>query len=400
MGEVFAAVDDVLGREVAIKTLRGRNDALGARLLDERFRHEARAIAQLAHANIVQVFDVDVLASPPYLVMERVAGPSLKTRIEQAGKLADAEVRALGVQMAQALSAAHARGIVHRDVKPANILAAGAGMWKLADFGVAHVPDSSLTLTGQFIGSPAYAAPEALTKGELGMPADVFALGAVLYEAATGRWPRSDATNPGVAALLAPVPPLRSLAPDASAGLAAAIDRALDIAADRRPSAIELARALASDVDPLQQTTPVAPLPAPLPTAAPRAVVIASPALAWQRRLPWIVAGAAVVVAVIAISIATGGDKAPAATPIAPIAPAAMASDQPHAIQIAPPADLDHRSAKEWNKLVRKIEEGRIDDALDKLDDFERKHGASVETAQLRGQLERLPRAERRRGDD
>jgi serine/threonine-protein kinase len=126
MGEVFAAVDEVLGREVAVKTLRGKHDGLAARLLDERFRQEARAIAALAHPGVVQVFDIDLAAEVPYIVMERVAGPSLKERLEH-GPLDLAELRALGIQIGRALAAAHAAGIVHRDVKPANILSAGGG---------------------------------------------------------------------------------------------------------------------------------------------------------------------------------------------------------------------------------------------------------------------------------
>src|SRR5688500_11130809 len=138
MGLVYAAVDEVLGRAVAVKTLVAQTTGLGARIADERFRLEARAIAALNHPGIVHVYDIDLSANPPYLVMERVAGPSLKERFE-AGPLPANELRALGIQIALALAAAHAAGIVHRDVKPANILIAGPNLWKLADFGVAHV---------------------------------------------------------------------------------------------------------------------------------------------------------------------------------------------------------------------------------------------------------------------
>ncbi|MDQ3370629.1 MAG: serine/threonine protein kinase, partial [Myxococcota bacterium] len=189
MGDVYAAVDEVLGREVAVKTLKGGSSGLAARMLDDRFRQEARAIASFAHSGIVQVYDIDLSADPPYLVMERVAGPSLKERLAD-GPLSERELRALGIQIANALAAAHAAGVVHRDVKPANILAAGPGAWKLADFGVAHVPDSALTMTGQFVGSPAYAPPEALLRGQLGPAGDIYGLGATLYQAAAGRWPR------------------------------------------------------------------------------------------------------------------------------------------------------------------------------------------------------------------
>ena len=241
MGDVYAAVDDVLGRPVAVKTLRGGASGLAARILDERFRIEARAIATLNHPGIVQVYDIDLAADPPYLVMERVAGPSLRERFD-AGPLPVHELRALGIQIARALATAHTAGIVHRDVKPGNILVAGDGVWKLADFGVAHVPESELTMTGQFVGSPAYAPPEALVRGQTTTAGDVFGLGATLYYGACGRWPRADGTRRG---LLAPLPSIRELAPQLPAELVAIIDRAVAIEPERRPTAAELAQALA-----------------------------------------------------------------------------------------------------------------------------------------------------------
>src|SRR5262245_66662401 len=106
MGEVYEAVDEVLGREVAIKTLK-TSSGVAARLLDDRFRQEARAIAQLSHPGVVQVFDIDVKAEPPYLVMERVAGPSLADQLED-GPLSVEDLVPLGIQISRALAAAHA----------------------------------------------------------------------------------------------------------------------------------------------------------------------------------------------------------------------------------------------------------------------------------------------------
>jgi serine/threonine-protein kinase len=259
MGKVFVAVDDVLGREVAIKVLHGGADGRAAGLLDERFRIEARAIAQLAHPNVVQVFDLALDADPPYLVMERVVGPSLMERLV-GQPLTDRELRALGIQIANALGAAHAAGIVHRDVKPSNILFAGEGTWKLADFGVARLPDSSLTLSGRFVGSPAYAAPEALLRGKSSPAGDVYGLSATLYQALAGRWPRAEEACD---ALLAPVPPLAQLAPHVSPVVAEVIDRGLATEPDQRPSARALASALASATTPIHgapqaSMTPVA----------------------------------------------------------------------------------------------------------------------------------------------
>jgi serine/threonine protein kinase len=347
MGEVFAATDDVLGREVAIKTL--RSGANSAAFLDERFRQEARAIGALAHPNVVQVFDIDVAAEQPYIVMERVTGPSLKDRLAH-GPLAPDEVRALGIQIARALAAAHAAGIVHRDVKPANILGAGAGRWKLADFGVAHVPDSSLTMTGQFVGSPAYAAPEALVAGKTGPACDVFSLGATLYEAAAGTWPRSSS-----AGLLAPAPPLRERTTAIPFDVASAVDRAVAIEADKRPSAEELANLLAGTA-----------------AAPPRAI----------RWKPWAITGAvAAAMIVVAVAATRGGGKT-RETPSTPPAPA-LAPEDPRT-----PEELDEKRAKEWNKIVDEIHKGHLEGARKKLDDWERKFGPTAESADLRSQLE------------
>jgi len=385
MGEVFAAVDDVLGREVAIKTLRG-GDRPTSRLIDERFKNEARAIASLAHPGVVQLFDVDVAADPPFLVMERVAGPSLAERLED-GPLPIDEVRALGVQIARAIAAAHELGIVHRDVKPANILAAGPGRWKLADFGVAHVPDSSLTLTGQFVGSPAYAAPEALTRGELGPAADVYGLGAVLYQAASGRWPRSEPSSPGIAALLAPPPPLRGFAPQVPAELAGAIERALAPDATDRPTAEEMARAIAGELPAIATTAPA--MLAPIATRG--------PASAWRARAPWIGVGVALVIG-IGIGLGhRGGDRdlargsaTSATSAAAPWATDPVTPDLGTTIDVTPPPGLGGKAARDWDKLVQRLQGQDFRGGRDKLDEFERKYGRSPETAALAAQLDAL----------
>ncbi|CAN5875583.1 hypothetical protein BH11MYX3_BH11MYX3_35170 [soil metagenome] len=350
MGEVFSAVDDVLGREVAVKTLKGHRNGLAARILDDRFRIEARAIAALSHPGVVAVFDIDLDAEPPYLVMERVAGPSLKERLAS-GRLSIHEVRALGIQIARALAAAHAQRIVHRDVKPANILAAGEGTWKLADFGVAHVPDSSLTMTGQFVGSPAYAPPEALVRGQCDTEGDVYGLGATLYQAAAGTWPRLDAAPSG--ALFPTIPPLASIAPEVPAEMAAAIDRAVAADPGARPSAADLADALAG-----ASSTPGA-----HPIAAP------ARALRWQ---PWALGGGLVLLTIILFAATRGTSSSP---------PAANAG-----APVPPPAAIDERAAR---KIHDHVEKGHYREALDKLDEWEDHNGgATPETDALRREIE------------
>ena len=397
MGHVYAAVDEVLGREVAIKTLHARVPGLGGQLLDERFRLEARAVAALSHPGIVQVFDVDLVAEPPYLVMERVTGPSLKERFAT-GPLPARELRMLAIQIARALAVAHAAGIVHRDVKPANILVAGEHTWKLADFGVAHVPDSSLTMSGQFVGSPAYAPPEALLRGQSTAAGDVFGLGATLYLAAAGRWPRGE----DIAGLIAPIPSVRDVAPHLPADLIAVIDRAVAVEASQRPTAAQIA-------DELTGSPAFAPTALALPVFVPAIVPMApAPAPAASRR-PWAL-GAAVLVAVIAVAALTsrsdrpvegGPTPAPASPPaVTPTSTLPSSDPPPGVIQVTPPPMSDGHAAKDWNKLVDKLRDHKFDEARHKLDDWERKWGETDETRSLRRQLDALPASPGRRERD
>ena len=377
MGEVYEAIDDVLGREVAIKTLRSEN-GIAARFIDDRFRNEARAIAQFSHPGVVQVFDIDLSADPPYLVMEKVAGPSLAERIES-GPLPAAELAPLGIQIARALAAAHAAGVVHRDVKPSNILAGTGGGWKLADFGVAHIPDSSLTMTGQFVGSPAYAPPEALVKGVSAPSGDVYGLGATLYEAAAGSWPRKLAQG----AILAPVPPLLQLAPSVPPHVAHAIDNAVAIEPAQRPSASELADQLAG----VAHSGPHA-------RAQSEPAAIASPrVLHWK---PWAIAGAIVLAIILVIALRGGGGSSKSTPSLTSPAAAAtlpvwcQLNDEGH-ITLYPPPNLTGKSAKDWEKVSRKVYEYEFGKALEELERFESKYGARDETTCLRAQIERLP---------
>lgn len=243
MGSVFVACDEVLGREVAVKAIRPAVLKFGG---SDRFMNEARAVAQLGHPNVVRVFDVGTQDGVPYLVMEMAHGGSLKERLGRGERMRPDEVRTLGIQVAHALAAAHTRSIVHRDVKPANILEAQRGTWKLADFGVAHVPDVSLTITGQFLGSPAYAAPESLRCGVFSPASDVYSLGCTLYEAVVGRGLHNDS---GHATRLkhhdsadAYCGELLAVAPS----IADAITRCLAPSPELRPSAADLASLLAT----------------------------------------------------------------------------------------------------------------------------------------------------------
>lgn len=197
MGRVYLARDLELEREVALKTIKARDLSQEKReAFLERFRNEARAAAKLHHPNIVQVYDVgEDPEFGPYLVFEYVAGQNLKEVLRARGPLDPSELTKLARQMADGLTAAHAAGIIHRDLKPENLLITPSGDTKLADFGVARLPDANLTREGQFLGTPCYSAPETLTEARYGEASDLFSMAAVLYEAATGKraFPGSDA---------------------------------------------------------------------------------------------------------------------------------------------------------------------------------------------------------------
>ncbi len=400
MGEVLRARDEKLGRDVAIKRVK---NVLGivAHTFHDRFAAEARALAALAHPGVVQVFDLGVDEDEPYLVMELVEGPTLKSVIAERGPLSHQEVCALGIQLARALEAAHARGIVHRDVKPGNVLRGAGGLWKLADFGVAHMPDSEVTISGQFLGTPAYAAPEALTLGQFSPASDVYGLAATLYEAATGARPHGDATMAELIRLAdqpvidpSSIPPsLGVLGPILAAGLA--------VSPAARPSATHMAELLAGSGSTETRATRGSPAASAANVAhavsltpAPAAAPAEAPARGHTPRWPIAVA---VVLALLGLVVVLagrgdGGDRSssPGALPSAgPSWTAPAPDDQPRSF--SPPPDLDGRSAKDWRKVADKVHKGDFGEALDKLREFERKHGASRESAALRQWLERHP---------
>ena len=192
MGVVYKARDPLLDRVVAVKTImspqqQGRR--VKAAFL-ERFQREAKAAAKMSHPAIVTIFDVgvDEDSGAPFMVLEYLPGESLADRLDRV-RLPLARCVQIGLDLSSALSFAHRQRIVHRDVKPANVLHAGDNRWKLADFGIARLPDSDLTQVGIFMGTPGYSPPEAIREGRYTPQADVFAWGAVMYELMSGRIP-------------------------------------------------------------------------------------------------------------------------------------------------------------------------------------------------------------------
>lgn len=191
MGRVLLARDPSLDRLVAIKTVRiqGLSTARVKSYLD-RFQNEARAAARLKHPNVVQVHDVgEDSDAGPYLVFEYVQGKPLGDLLEPGGIRKLEEAVRIICGLAAGLDAAHAAGIFHRDVKPDNVLVADEGTVKLADFGVARLPEAELTQAGHFLGTPSYAAPEALARGDCTAKTDQFSLACVAFTTLTGERP-------------------------------------------------------------------------------------------------------------------------------------------------------------------------------------------------------------------
>ena len=226
MSTVYRAFDSTLERRVAIKLMH-RDIAADSDQL-ERFRREARAVAQLSHPHIVGVIDAGEDEGRPYIVFEYVEGETLKDRIRRLGRLPVDEAIAYAIEIARALGAAHARGIVHRDVKPQNVLVDEEGSAKVTDFGIARVmDDSGLTAEGRVLGTTDYVSPEQALGHEVNGQSDLYSLGVVLYEMLTGDVPFHGENQVSVAMkhVREDLPDVQRRRPDVSAGLAAILDR-------------------------------------------------------------------------------------------------------------------------------------------------------------------------------
>jgi serine/threonine-protein kinase len=349
MAQVWEATDDVLARRVAVKILHphlARDESFV-----RRFRAEAIAAARLAHPSIVSVYDTLAEDGVNAIVMELVSGTTMRADLDQHGPLALNAVLAIGTQVADALGAAHAAGLVHRDVKPANILLSSDGRVLVADFGIAKAAEGAdLTSDGGMVGTAKYLAPEQIEGGPIDGRTDLYALGVVLYEALTGEPPFAADTDAGtaLARLHRDPTPARTLRPDLPAGVADVVARAMarrpedrfaDAAALRRallaagadpaqaPAAAQAAAASAHDLirhaPPGAPAQPVPPRPVPAPPPAPALVETG-----WaprRRRWPWV----ALVLAIGIGAAAAAPSLLPTDEPAAPVAIAGVADFDP-----------------------------------------------------------------------
>ncbi|MFE7174107.1 protein kinase [Streptomyces sp. NPDC057616] len=284
MGVVWRAVDEVLGREVAVKELRTYTDADGPELADLRLRmqREARAAARVRHPGVVAVHDVAEVDGRPLIVMELVDGPSLDDVLRERGTLDVREAAGIGAKVMDALAAAHRAGVLHRDVKPGNILLERSGRVVLTDFGIATMDDpgdgsaTHLTRSGEIVGSLDYLAPERAQGADPGPSSDVWALGATLYAAVEGSSPfRRTSTYSTLAAIVTePLPE-----PHRAGALGPVLQRLLDKRPDTRPEA-EQAREL------LQAVADMGGTDTPTTTLRPGAAAGADPRPDTERSLP------------------------------------------------------------------------------------------------------------------
>jgi tRNA A-37 threonylcarbamoyl transferase component Bud32/tetratricopeptide (TPR) repeat protein len=343
MGVVYRARQLKLDRQVALKVISA--DAFGqadAAELLMRFEREVRSMIALTHTNIVRVLDVGQDAGQPYIAMDLVAGEPLRDAMKDSGPMSVERALSLARQAADALAACHAIGLVHRDVKPANMMVDEDDHLTLMDFGLVMNPDAQrLTRTGVVVGTPRYAAPEALLHSQMSAAIDVYALGVTLHEMLSGKPAYADANSQNLYSKIARegVRPLRPLRPDLADEVVELVMRMVAMDPARRPTAAEVVRAIdegglvSSGIHPR-------PRPASRSGSSSRAVSrtsrtsrpVATILPMGQGRRPWVaaaLAGAAVLAAAFGSVWWTRGptrDPEPTATPS--VAASAAAEEQ------------------------------------------------------------------------
>src|ERR1700742_4042489 len=319
MSTVYRALDETLQRQVAIKLMNREITSDSDQL--ERFRREARAVAQLSHPHIVGVIDAGEDEGRPYIVFEYVEGETLKDRIRRMGRLPITEAVAYAIEISRALGAAHARHIVHRDVKPQNVLLDPEGSAKVTDFGIARtLEEEGLTADGRVLGTTDYVSPEQALGQDVTGQSDFYSLGVVLYEMLTGEVPFTGESQVAVAMkhVREAMPDVQLKRPEISAALASVVDTATAKRLDERYAddaeliadledvlAIETARSgnVTGEV-----TTVLRTLPSRKSTGRSPPLLRTRPwrrrrQLPWRRRQPLLVAALGLIVAAAVVAI-------------------------------------------------------------------------------------------------
>lgn len=301
MGVVLKGLDVALNRYVAIKALAPHLATSAAARL--RFAREARAAAAVVHENVIAIHAVSEASGLPYLVMPYIRGTSLQKRLDAQGRLTTIEILRIGMQAAAGLAAAHAQGLVHRDIKPGNILLEdGIERLTITDFGLARAADdASLTRSGVIAGTPQFMSPEQARGDSIDRRSDLFSLGSVLYSLCAGHPPFRAETSYGVLRRITDdVPrPIREINPEIPEWLSAIIDRLLAKKPDDRYSSAEQVRALFEEcVAHVQQPTVV---PLPVSLRSPRRPQRES-RRQWMTRLGIAAGGIAVLIFAVAIA--------------------------------------------------------------------------------------------------
>jgi eukaryotic-like serine/threonine-protein kinase len=393
MAEVYLATDRVLDRPVAVKVLGGwlaDDDAFV-----ERFRREALAAARLSHPNLVAVYDAGADDGTRFIVMEHVPGETLAAALARGGAMPAPTAAAIAIDVANALEVAHAAGIVHRDVKPENVMLTADGRAKLTDLGIARGLDGeSLTRTASILGTASYVSPEQARGEPVDHRSDLYSLGCVLYQMLTGRRP-FEGDDPFAVAYLhvheRPTPP-RELEPSVPVALEASVLRAMEKDPDARfPSAAVFAAALGPAASQASREPVTAPL-APVGATAPYPPVGPEPPPRHERlpeRRGWVpVAVALVVLALlggIAAALISGEEPtgsaddrsptpspSPSLTPSPSPSPSRSPSPSPSpSPTVAPPVDAVNEALAALQAVVTEaLADGRItEDAAGEIDE-------------------------------
>jgi serine/threonine protein kinase len=294
---VYEAVDVLLGRPVAVKRYQTDGNPVGR----YRFSAEARLLAGLCHPGLVTVYDVCLDGEHPYLVMRLVDGPTLRDLLDR-GPFEPAATARMGARLADVLAYVHARGVVHRDVKPSNVLVDATGACHLTDFGIARALGAAhLTVTGEFVGTAAYLAPEQITDIDVGPAADIYALGLLLLECLTGETEYNGTTVETALARLSRRPRVPDTLPSDWRGLLTAMTEQEPAA---RPDAARCAQLLTGIA---QGRTVAMPASVPEPRTPDNAASVHSGRWFARRAVP-VGLGAVALAAAITITVMSGSD--------------------------------------------------------------------------------------------